>query len=78
MLEERDNNSNEDGFDEDESIVLKYALEEFNAKTELGWTLTDLDFIMSFPGPLTRNWFDYFNTYVQSVLQKLEEGKLKL
>ena len=42
MLEERDNNSNEDGFDEDESIVLKYALEEFNAKTELGWTLTCL------------------------------------
>ena len=68
----------EHGFAEDENIVLKYALEDFNEKTGLSWTMSDLDFIVSFPGPLTRNWYDEFNVYVQGVMKKLEEGTLTL
>lgn len=65
-------------FDKDEEVVLTHALIEFNEKTGLGWTIGDLDFIVSFPGPLTRSWYDEFNMYVQNVLKKLEEGTLTL
>ena len=72
-------NEEEHGFvDENEQTVLKYALVEFNEETEADWTMADLDFIVSFPGPLTIQWYDTFNVYVQRVLQKLEEGKLTL
>jgi len=73
MIEEE-----EHGFDEDENIVLQYALDDFNEKTGLDWTMSDLDFIVSFPGPLTRNWYDQFNDYVQGVLNKINEGTLTL
>ena len=73
MIEEE-----EHGFNEDEDTVLKYALEEFNDDTELDWDMDDLDFIVSFPGPLTRDWFDEFNVYVQRVLDKIDAGTLTL
>ena len=68
----------EHGFEKDENTVLQYALDDFNDETELGWTMGDLDFIVSFPGPLTRNWYDQFNGYVQGVLNKINEGTLTL
>jgi len=68
----------EHGFDETENTILKYALEEFNEEKELGWTMGDLDFIVTFPGPLTQNWYDEFNVYVQKVLTKINEGTLTL
>jgi len=73
MIEEE-----EHGFPDDEIDVLKYALKDFNDDTGLDWTLGDLDFIVSFPGPLTRNWFDQFNVYVQGVMNKIKEGTLTL
>ena len=68
----------EHGFAEDENEFLKYALEEFNEDKGLDWSMSDLDFIVSFPGPLTLNWFDEFNVYVQKVLDRIEEGTLTL
>ena len=81
MIDEIENNEEydeESSFDKDELSILKHALIEFNEKTGLGWTLGDLDFIVSFPGPLTRSWYDEFNAYVQNVLKKVEEGTLTL
>jgi hypothetical protein len=79
MIDEIENENTDDGFDdEDEQALLKYALEDFNEQTGLGWTMGDLDFIVSFPGPLTRNWYDLFNTYVESTLKKIQEGTLTL
>ena len=68
----------EHGFSEDENAVLQYALDDFNEETGLDWTMGDLDFIVSFPGPLTRNWYDQFNVYVQRVMDKIKEGTLTL
>jgi len=68
----------EHGFADDEIDVLKYALEDFNADTGLDWTMGDLDFIVSFPGPLTRNWYDQFNGYVEGVRNKINDGTLTL
>ena len=68
----------EHGFDEDEQSVLRFALEEFNENRELTWNMSDLDFIVSFPGPLTKNWYDEFNIHVDSVLKRLREGTLTL
>jgi len=68
----------EPSFNEEENIVLKYALEDFNEKTGLSWTMGDLDFIVSFPGPLTLNWYDEFNIYVENVLKRVKEGTLTL
>jgi len=68
----------EHGFADDEIDVLKYALDDFNEDKKLSWTIGDLDFIVSFPGPLTRNWYDQFNVYVQRVVDKIKEGTLTL
>ena len=76
MIDEVTNESFEDGFDKDEAMVLKYALVDFNHATGLGWTMGDLDFIVSFPGPLTKSWYDKFNIYVQGVIDKFQEGIL--
>ncbi len=68
----------DDGFDKDEAVVLKHALVAFNKDTGLEWTMSDLDFIVSFPGPLTISWYDKFNTYVVDTIKEIEEGKITL
>ena len=68
----------DDGFDKDEAVVLKHALVAFNKDTGLEWTMSDLDFIVSFPGQLTISWYDKFNTYVVDTIKEIEEGKITL
>ncbi len=68
----------DDGFGKDVAVVLKHALVAFNKDTGLEWTMSDLDFIESFPGPLTISWYDKFNTYVVDTIKEIEEGKITI